>query len=443
MSPDTRHNLKSELESVCLASRQLSRTIGQAKQAGHGVSSLVEQKKALSMRERELKALLSELTKTPYVATSSPSSSAAIDARAALSFTKMSRSSNAGNNSLPVEVALADQADWRDWDAFVEQHPGASVYHLSGWRSVIQNSFGHDCPYLVATRSGQVVGVMPLVRMQSRLFGHFMVSMPYFNYGGALSCDEAADQALTNKAIELATAAGCRHVEWRESAQRPGFPARTNKANMWLDLPADPETLWQRLGSKLRAQIKKAQASGLTYESGGLSLLDEFYCVFSTNMRDLGTPVYGKDFFEFILRDAPGQPVLVIGRTPQGKAVSVALLLRHGSRMEVPWASTLRKANTLNANMGLYWHMLTYACQSACTIFDFGRSTKDAATYRFKQQWGARPVDSYWHYWLPDSATLPQLNPDNPKYKAVIAVWQKLPVSATRLLGPWIIRNIP
>ncbi len=441
MSTETRHTLQTELQSVRLASRQLSRAIGEAKQAGTNVTALVEQKKRLSTRERELLGLISVPVHSPSTVLQAAATTAADTVhheQDAVSDVPLDT-----DDLGATEVGLASITDWPTWDEFVKHQAGASVYHLSGWRAVIQKSFGHDCPYLVAKRSGQVVGVMPLVRLESWLFGHFMVSMPYFNYGGALSRDAAADRALIHKAIELATAAGCRHVEWRESAHRPEFPARTDKANMWLDLPADVDSLWQRLGSKLRAQIKKAQASGLTYETGGLGLLDEFYRVFSTNMRDLGTPVHGKSFFQLILRDAPGHPVLVIGRTPQGKPVSAALLLRHGSRMEVPWASTLRKANALNANMGLYWHMLSYACQNSCTVFDFGRSTKDAATYRFKQQWGARPVDSYWNYWLPKSVSLPRISPDNPKYLAAIAVWKKLPIALTQQMGPIIAKYIP
>lgn len=442
MSPENRHHLPGELQSIRLASRQLSRAIGEAKQAGVDVAALIEQKKRYSARERELLDLMSAADNNTLPALQAAAASSAADALSQVQDTGSGSQSDIDNLGA-ITVTLASSADWSDWDCFIDHHPGASVYHLSGWRSVIQKSFGHDCPYLLAKRSGRVVGVMPLVRMQSRLFGHFMVSMPYFNYGGSLSYEAATDQALTRQAIELATAAGCRHIEWRESAQRPGLPARTDKANMWLDLPADTDTLWQSLGSKLRAQIKKAQASGLTYETGGIGLLDEFYRVFSTNMRDLGTPVYGKNFFEIILREAPGHPVLVIGRTAHGHAVSAALLLRHGSRMDVPWASTLRKANALNANMGLYWHMLCHACQASCSVFDFGRSSLDAPTYRFKKQWGAKPVQLHWNYWLPEGAELPKLNPDNPKFKLAILIWQRLPVFLTKLIGPPIVKQLP
>ncbi len=439
------HQLQEELNSVRTASRQLSKAIGAAKKAGEHTQALVEQKKAYSLRERELAAQLAEILtdagQTAESNTTGPAEPAVQPPQ--LLPPRNEALPQAPADPAPIETTLATSADWAQWDAFVGAHAAASVYHLSGWREVIQTSFGHDCPYLIARRSGEVVGVMPLVRIKSRLFGHFMVSLPYFNYGGPLSNDFEADQALVLEAIHQAKTRQCQHIEWRESALRPGMPARTEKVNMWLKLPANAADLWQAIGSKLRAQIKKAQASGLTYETGGLDLLEDFYRVFSINMRDLGTPVYSKGFFETVLRQAPGQPVLVVGRTGNGQAVSAALLLKHGTRMEVPWASTLRRANPLNANMGLYWQLLSHACEARCTIFDFGRSTRDAATYRFKKQWGASPVESFWNYWLQEAASMPKLNPSNSKFHLAIEAWKTLPTILTNSIGPTIAKQIP
>ena len=75
--------------------------------------------------------------------------------------------------------------------------------------------------------------------------------------------------------------------------------------------------------------------------------------------------------------------------------------------------------------------------------FDFGRSTPHEGTYQFKQQWGAAPQQLYWEYWLGDGCQLPDRGPKNPKFSAAIAVWQKLPVAVTRVVGPHIVRNIP
>ena len=343
----------------------------------------------------------------------------------------------------PVAVQPLAVHQYAAWDAFVQQQPDASLYHLSGWRTICMQAFGHDCPYLAAWRGGHIVAVLPLVRLQSRLFGHFMVSVPFFNYGGLLGGDAPARSALLVQAVALAQTEGCSHIELRERRPLPGWPSRTDKVSMQRALPETPEQLWSELGSKLRAQIKKAQRNGLRFEQGGAELLDDFYAVFCTNMRDLGTPVYGKDFFATILRQAPGRPRLFIGRTQAGQAVSASLVVQHQGTMEVPWASTLRSAKGLNANMELYWQMLSCACSEGCTVFDFGRSSRDSATFRFKKQWGAEPVELHWNYWLASGGELPRLNPDNPKYRLAIAAWQRLPLWATRLIGPRLVKYLP
>ena len=342
-----------------------------------------------------------------------------------------------------VVVRPLAQHQYAEWDGFVQQQPDASLYHLAGWRTVCMEAFGHDCPYLAAWRGGRIVAVLPLVRLESRLFGHFMVSVPFFNYGGLLGSDAAARDALLAQAVSLAQTQGCSHIELRERHPLPGWPSRTDKISMQLELPESSEQLWSELGSKMRAQIKKARRNDLQFQQGGAELLDDFYAVFSTNMRDLGTPVYGKDFFATILRQAPGHPHVFIGRTREGQAVSASLVVEHNGTMEVPWASTLRSANALNANMELYWQMLSYACSRGCKVFDFGRSSRDSATYRFKKQWGAEPVELHWNYWIESGGELPRLNPDNPKYRLAIAAWQRMPLWATRLIGPRLVKYLP
>jgi FemAB-related protein (PEP-CTERM system-associated) len=435
----TREELLTALLAVRLAAGQQSRAIGQAKKAGQDLAPLLAERKRLGDEERRLQAQLDALAQPdqPPHATDLPAPGLHVSGLHA------SAAPDSAADATPVSTRLASEADFADWDAFVAGHPEGLLYHRSTWRRVIQSAFGHDCPYLVALRGAQVVGVLPLVRQQSRLFGHFMVSIPFFNYGGVLAADAPARDALLAHAARLAASHGCSHIELRDLQPLADWPARTDKVSMWLQLPPTAEQLWSQLGSKLRAQIKKAQASGLVCETGGIELLDDFYRVFATNMRDLGTPVYAKSFFAVVLREAPGQPRLVLARTAGGQAVSAALLVEHGGRMEVPWASTLRSANHLNANMGLYWHMLQHAVSRGCTTFDFGRSTLDAPTFRFKKQWGAQPVPLFWHYWLAGGGALPKLNPDNPKFKAAIAIWQRLPVWLTRLIGPLVVKHLP
>ena len=111
--------------------------------------------------------------------------------------------------------------------------------------------------------------------------------------------------------------------------------------------------------------------------------------------------------------------------------------------MEIPWASSIKDYNRYSPNMLLYWKILEHACKSGFKQFDFGRSTPGEGTYKFKEQWGAKPIQLYWHYWLRKESSIPELNPKNSKYRLAVRIWQKLPLTITKLLGPSIVRNIP
>jgi hypothetical protein len=92
--------------------------------------------------------------------------------------------------------------------------------------------------------------------------------------------------------------------------------------------------------------------------------------------------------------------------------------------------------------MMMYWNLLDRALQRGSSVFDFGRSTIDGPTYKFKKQWGAEPEPAMWQYHQRGAATR-ELRPDNPKYARFIKIWQKLPVRLTKLIGPRIVRGIP
>ncbi len=350
----------------------------------------------------------------------------------------------AGAARAPVVVADVSERDRADWDAYVAGAQGAELYHDYRWRTVVETVFRHESFYLAARGAdGCVHGVLPLVRLKSRLFGDFLVSLPYFNYAGVLADTAAARAALLEAAGGRARALGAGHVELRHrDAVSLDWPAHEDKVTMLLDLPGDEEALWKGFKPKLRAQIRRPQKEGATVRSGGLELVPDFYAVFARNMRDLGTPVYPRRFFEQIVAAFPDEANLYVVDLA-GRPAAAGFVLRHGSTAEIPWASSLREANPVGVNMLLYWAVLRDAVARRCRRFDFGRSTRDAGTFRFKAQWGAEPQQLRWHYWLPEGAEPPRLTPSNPKFRAAIALWQRLPVPVANRLGPFIVRSLP
>jgi serine/alanine adding enzyme len=328
------------------------------------------------------------------------------------------------------------------WNEYV-LNSSASIYHDSRWIYLIKKVFGHDSHHIIALENGVVVGILPLVHLKSLLFGNYMVSMPYFNYGGAIATDNVIESKMMERAVEIASQLGAEHIEFRDSDPRDDpWPLRKDKVNMILDLPETAELLGKAIGAKKRSQIRRPQKEGVESIKGGIELLNEFYQVFSINMRDLGTPVYAKSFFSEILKTFPEHTKIVILRL-NGKSISAAFLIGFKEQLEIPWASTLKEYNRFSPNMLLYWEVLKFAIESGYRKFDFGRSSIDSGTYRFKKQWGAVPKQLYWHYWLAEGKEMPQLTPENKKYKIAIKVWQHLPTFVTNGFGPPIIKNLP
>lgn len=331
-----------------------------------------------------------------------------------------------------------------DWDTFISEMPDSTNYHQLAWKGVIENSFGHKAYYLSAcSDDGNIQGILPLIHMQSRLFGSFLVSVPFVNYGGLVSKSQQAADALLAKAEELRVNLHAGHVELRHVDTRiPGLPTKEHKVTMVLELQDDVDSQWKTFNPKLRNQIRKAEKNGLTAVVGGIELLDGFYEVFCRNMRDLGTPVYGKSFFENVLADFPDS-IKIITVLHQGKVIASGIASWFRNTIEIPWASSNKDFKALCPNNLLYWEAIRFSIGGKFQRFDFGRSTPGEGTYKFKEQWGARPVQLGWQYLLDGDQALPELNPHNPKYQLAIKMWQKLPVGITRLLGPLIVRNIP
>jgi FemAB-related protein (PEP-CTERM system-associated) len=341
-------------------------------------------------------------------------------------------------------IAVRSDLPAADLDRYVHGHAAATGYHLSGWRGVVERAFGHETRCLAAVSpDGRIAGVLPLVFFNSRLFGRFTVSMPFLNYGGVVAGTAEAARALVDGAIAETTARRGSHLELRHTEQLfTDLVPKRHKVAMRLRLAPDAEKQWEALDRKVRNQVRKGEKSQLAVVHGGAELVREFYSVFAHNMRDLGTPVYARAFFDEVLRTFADTARVFVARH-EGRPVAASIVYWHRSMIEVPWASALRASNPLSANVLLYWHMLKFAVERGFTVFDFGRSTPNEGTFHFKRQWGAEPLPLVWEYWNAGGTRPPDLNPKNPKFDLAIRVWQRLPVPVATALGPHVVRNIP
>jgi FemAB-related protein (PEP-CTERM system-associated) len=344
-----------------------------------------------------------------------------------------------------MKIRLLKNADSSAWDSYVINHPRGTHCHLAGWKGVIEKTYGHAGYYLMAEEGGRIVGVLPLMHIKSLLFGCQLVSMPFLNYGGILADSEQSQNMMIEASIDLRFRLKASSVELRH--QQPfnlndpgvpkGFTSGAPKLRMVLELPDSSEALLQSIKSKLRSQIRRPQKEGMTAAIGGGELLDDFYRVFSVNMRDLGSPVHSKTLFTEILKRFDRMVRIGVVRY-QGECVAAGLIVCFRDTVEIPWASSLRSHSRCSPNMLLYWTFMDFSCKNGYRNFDFGRTIKEKGTYKFKEQWGARPIAMSWcvHGVSKNGAEI--AGNDAKRMMLAAAIWQKLPVALANLIGPKI-----
>jgi serine/alanine adding enzyme len=333
-----------------------------------------------------------------------------------------------------------------DWDAYVTDHMDASAWQLAAAVRIGAASFGLR-NFFISVRDtyGQLQGVLPVVEQHLVPWTRCLVSLPFCTYGGALATDEAALAALVQSAQELAGQRRAERIMLRHARQMPtiSWAQSLDKVSMVLQLPDSIAELQKNLGSKLRSQIRRAERENPEVRIGGAELLADFYPVFCSVMRDLGTPVYPLRFFEAVCAALQSRVSVVVIRL-NGKPVAGAILVQWRDGMEVPWAATLGRVKGMAINMRLYWELLQLALLRGCTSFDFGRSSVDAGTYRFKSQWGAKPVQLHWHCWSKTGAdAVADQQGGHSRFELAVRLWSRMPLPVANWLGPIISPNLP
>lgn len=341
---------------------------------------------------------------------------------------------------------LAQNNDKEIWNAYVQNHPDASPYHLWAWREAIREAYGHKAYYFIAEENKQICGILALIHMKIPLLQNQLVSLPFCDLGGPLVYSRDTEVQLLHEAIKLGQKLGASKIEIRSRRISTGVtvvqqPKTTEKVSMLLPLPHSAEALWSGFKSKLRSQICKAEKNDLIFQWGQLSDINAFYDVFSQNMHELGSPVHSKKWIQSVLTNY-GEKAKMGLVFLKDQPVGCGIVLLCGKTVSIPWASTLRRLNSLGPNMLLYWNILKFSADNGYTVFDFGRSTPGEGTYKFKTQWGSAPRLLQWQNLMQSgSGDSKTINSGRTRDFAE-SVWSHLPLWTANAIGPNIRKHI-
>ncbi len=362
-----------------------------------------------------------------------------------------------------IQIKSYCESDRAAWDKFVLDHKDSSFFHLSGYKDVIEQSFGHRPHYMMAVCEDRFRGILPLFEIKSRLFGHALVSIPFASYGGVCATDTYIENMLLKSAVTLGKLMSIDHVEMRnensigvlhggrpeESESQNEFNA--SKAQDWLikdlyvtfqkEISSDGESNFNAIPRKQRRMIRQGINAGLISKIAGKEVLRDFYRLYSINKKNLGTPVFPIEYFENIMRMFPQTFILTVWKDKKMVAGVMTFIFR--DRLMPYFSGALREFFRYAVNDFMYWELMRYGCEKGYKIFDFGRSKKGTGSYDFKRHWGFIPKDMPYAYYLVTARDMPNVSPVNPKYDAMISIWKKLPLFIANWLGPKIAQNIP
>lgn len=339
-----------------------------------------------------------------------------------------------------ISVRTLEGKDAARWDGFVEQCPEATFFHRAGWKTVIERSFGHRGYFLYAERDGQVQGILPLGHVKSRLFGNALISTPFCVYGGTAAIDEEAREALEKAAEKLAAALGVDYLELRnQSLRRPDWPTKMLYVTFRKPIDPEPEKNLLEIPRKQRAMVRKGIQAGL------VSVLDDdvgrFHQIYSTSVRNLGTPVFSRNYFK-VLQEVFGRDCEILTVEKDGYAISSVMSFYFRDQVLPYYGGGLPEARDLKGYDFMYWELMRRACMKGVRMFDYGRSKKDTGSYSFKKNWGFEPEQLHYQYRLVRAHEMPDLNPLNPKYRLFVDLWKRMPLPVANFVGPFLARSL-
>lgn len=333
-----------------------------------------------------------------------------------------------------IATLALDDPQRQAWDQFVRAQADGSFFHLSGWQQVLNKALHHPTYYLYATENQQIVGILPLAWVNSRLFGNALVSTPFCVYGGALG-EPAVRRALEQKAIEIGTELGVDHVELRyKDPQDNDWITRSQHATFGCELAADDAGILAAIKKNQRALIRRALQTDLTTHIETDNT--DFYQIYSESLRNLGTPVFSKKLIDALQQAFPADTEILTIRQ-QGAAVSSVFNFYYQGQVLPYYGGGKPIARELKSNDLMYYQLMCHAkTNKECHFFDFGRSKLDSGAYSYKKHWGMQNQLLHYQFKLIKAEQLSNLSPNNPKYQLFIKMWQKLPLAISRWLGP-------
>ena len=284
--------------------------------------------------------------------------------------------------------------------------------------------------------------MLPLVHVKSAIFGNALTSLSFCVYGGPIAANGEALTALDRAARALADRLDVSYLEYRH--QKPhSYVGAMVKSDLYVTfrkaIDPDVEKNMAAIPRKQRAMIRKGQKFGLRTE------IDQdcrrLHRVYSESVRNLGTPVFARRYFDELKREF-GDACEVLILTEEGTPVAGVMSFYFRDEVLPYYGGGTARARAVAANDLMYWEVMRRACERGCRLFDFGRSKRGTGAFDFKKNWGFSPEPLHYQFIMRRGDKPPEINPLNPKFRIFVETWKRLPLPIANALGPCVVRYL-
>jgi FemAB-related protein (PEP-CTERM system-associated) len=342
-----------------------------------------------------------------------------------------------------MEIIELQDKDREVWDEFVEAAEHSSVFHLSGWKKVMEETYGLRTHFLCAKEGDCVVGVLPLLQVRSRLSGYFFTSLP----GGICALDESAAQALLDHTVKMVKNGKARYLILRDSYRKwdlPELVTSEDHCTFMIKISCDANQMWKRIDRRVRQHTRHAIESDLQVVIGP-DYLEKFYGTYSLFMREMGTPTLGPQFFQNIWKEFPRNFAnIMVFRGQQVLGGIIAAFFK--DTIYNIWWGMLPEFYKLRSCHILYWELLKHGCENGYQWMDLGRSEVNSGTYTFKTRWPVESRPLFMQFFLNGINRPPAVGNQRAKelqYRLFVTIWKRLPAPLVEAIGPQLRKWMP
>lgn len=308
--------------------------------------------------------------------------------------------------------AVQDRAEWVDdggygeWDEFASSHPAGRIYHLSGWKRVLESSFPHIRFSVAVLRdpvSRRIVAGIPVCHVRSWLLGDRLVSVPFAPVSDPLVRNAADIDALMPLVVERGREVGAKRAEVRISTLWETLKAANsfssfiqcgNYVHHYVDVNRPLEAVWQAVDRKsIRYMVNKARKAGLeVVTTRSEKELSTIYGLICHSRRRLGLPPIPWRFFQAMRNELePAGKMIGILIVNKGAAASGLICLRSGPFFSLEYCGDDEASRSTGSPQLSYWAAIEMANRLGCHEASLGRSsTHSDGLVRYKERWGCR-----------------------------------------------------